>query len=148
MSVVDVFLILLSLSLSFSLNSGGYRMSLRGIPTPKVGVLTIIMQFFWWKLHENERILTPREACVPGTPLDLPMLKFEFLDITGRKISCQCLQMLFLERILKIGGSKICYPLPIFKSFSLFLILSFISMNRLDVPKPNHIFVNWTTWYF
>ena len=36
-----------------------------GAPTPKVGVLTY---FFGQKLHENERIWTPRGAYVPGAP--------------------------------------------------------------------------------
>ena len=32
------------------------------------------VKFFCRKLHENERIWTPRGACVPGAPFDLPML--------------------------------------------------------------------------
>ena len=47
--------------------SGGSRTCLKGeAPTPKVGVLTYI---FGRKLHENERIWTPRAAGVPGAPL-------------------------------------------------------------------------------
>ena len=37
-----------------------------GAPTPKVGVLT---HFFGRKLHENERIWTPRGVRIPGGPL-------------------------------------------------------------------------------
>ena len=37
-----------------------------GAPTPKVGARTY---FFGRKLHENERILAPRGARVPGAPL-------------------------------------------------------------------------------
>ena len=37
-----------------------------GAPTPKVGVPTY---FFGQKLHENERIWTPRGARIPGAPL-------------------------------------------------------------------------------
>ena len=41
-----------------------------GAPTPQVGVRTY---FIGRKLHENERILTPRGARVPGAPLDPPL---------------------------------------------------------------------------
>ena len=37
-----------------------------GAPTPKVGARTY---FFCRKLHENERILTPGGARIPGAPL-------------------------------------------------------------------------------
>ena len=36
-----------------------------GAPTPKSA---IIFQFYFRKLHENERIRTPRGARVPGAP--------------------------------------------------------------------------------
>ena len=42
-----------------------------GAPTPKMGVLTIILQIFWQKLHENERIWTGGVSL--ATPLDPPM---------------------------------------------------------------------------
>ena len=55
-----------------NLNTNQWR--IQGFPwgaqTPKVGVLTY---FFGRKLHENERIQTPRGARVPGTPLDPPL---------------------------------------------------------------------------
>ena len=42
-----------------------------GAPTPKVGVLTY---FFGQKLHENERIWTPRGGARPWRPpLDPPL---------------------------------------------------------------------------
>ena len=44
-----------------------------GTPTPKVGAQPIIWSKLSRKLHENERIGTPRAACIPGAPLDLPM---------------------------------------------------------------------------
>ena len=44
------------------LSSGGSRIFLRGggLPTPRVSVLTYFLQSFYRKLHENERIWTPR----------------------------------------------------------------------------------------
>ena len=41
-----------------------------GAPTPKVGVLT---NFFGRKLHENERIWTPRGGASLAPPLDPPL---------------------------------------------------------------------------
>ena len=50
--------------------AGGYQWRIQdfsqgGAPTPKS---VIIFQFFGRKLHENERIWTPRGARVPGAP--------------------------------------------------------------------------------
>ena len=39
-----------------SIASGGSRIFPRGVPTPKVGVLTYYFAIFGRKLHENERI--------------------------------------------------------------------------------------------
>ena len=44
----------------------------------------IILQIFCRKLHENERIWTPRAvACVPGAPLDPPLPTIPFLVPEG-----------------------------------------------------------------
>ena len=51
--------------------SGGSRIFPRGVrQLPKV---LLFFNFFCRKLHKNERIWTPRGACVPGAPLDLSM---------------------------------------------------------------------------
>ena len=45
-----------------------------GAPTPKTA---IILQFFCQKLHENERIWTPRGGVPGAPPLDPPMTCFQ-----------------------------------------------------------------------
>ena len=50
----------------FKLNTEQWRIYPGGAPTPKMGVLTY---FFGRKLHENERIWTPKGARIPGAPL-------------------------------------------------------------------------------
>ena len=53
-----------------------------GMPTPKVGVLTY---FFGRKLHENERIWTPRGGARPWRPpLDPPLYDCKAQPIMAR----------------------------------------------------------------
>ena len=54
------------------LSSGGSNIFLRGMPTPKVGVLTYYFAIFCRKPHENERIWTGGLASLapPGSVSD------------------------------------------------------------------------------
>ena len=82
-----------------------------GAPTPEVGVLTY---FFGRKLHENERIWTPRGTRVPGVPLrsateQSSILRFK-LDVHIQSL---------LTSVADLGGRGTRVPLPIqFFSFS------------------------------
>ena len=55
-------------------SSGGSRIFQMGAPTPEG--CQCIFWFFCRKLHENGRNWSPG-ACVPGAPLDPPMLSFQ-----------------------------------------------------------------------
>ena len=71
-----------------------------GMPTPEVGVLTY---FFGQKLHENERIWTPRGAHIPGAPLRsatevLGNIINVFKQRTGNSFSTQTAKRLWAER--------------------------------------------------
>ena len=69
-----------------------------GAPSPK---RAFIFQFFCRKLHENERIWTPRVARVPGAPLDQPMKMIDTGNsLMGKKVEL----VLSVNAIHKVKG--------------------------------------------